>query len=454
LKTALTIVALLMLAGCEQAQQALSSAIPVRKGFEELKYHGDRPDAPPLGERGNSVFTSAAFDDTGALLITTPFFGTSRMQVWDTESGALISGFDAIVPHPGSRNIWMIDSKRRRLFARTGKDNAFALIDLMSGSTISTIDDTDDGAGGKSAAPKPFNDWYSVGFTNDATQVIIFKPGVVELWDVDPVKLVKRVDSPFSEKRFAPMAVGGTPGSTYTDKHSWEWSPDRKALAVAYTPDDPVNAYTKYWLIDAATLEFERLELPEPERYGNFTSFAFSPDHRWMAIGTNTGMFLYDRVAKELTHHIRGQQQRNDALAPMRFTADSTRLIALGDQLQISTYDVATGTLAGRMDTLFENWEGEIKISADGSRIVVYRFLSDTFEILDGHTAKRIGWVCPYFCNALHNPNQPGYAVSPDGSMVAISHRRGAAVWHTATDQIKFPLKDPKRKPLPYPMQK
>jgi WD40 repeat protein len=447
------IVALLGAAGCEQAQQALGSALPSRKGIAELKYSGDRPDAPPLEQRGNAAFSLAAFDDTGALLITQTDFGSSRMQVWDMKDGTLVSGFDAIVPNPGGRTIWMIDSKRRRLLTRTGKNDGFALIDLMSGKIISTIADTDDGAGGKAPEPPAFREPYTVGFTNDATQVVIFKPGVIELWDVDPVRLAKRVPSPLTEQRFHPAGVGGTPGSTYTDTHFWEWSSDRRTLAVAFTPEDPVNAYTKYWLIDAATLELERLELPEPARYGNFASFAFSPDERWLAIGNNEGMWIYDRVDKSWARYVAGDHKRNRALAPMRFTADGTHVITLGDQLQVSSYDVATGELAGRLDTIFENWEGEIKISDDGSRVVVYRFLSDTFEILDGPTAKPLGWVCPYFCNVKHAPIQPGYAVSPDGKTVAISHRRGVAVWDTATDQIKFPLTDAKRKPLPYPRQ-
>jgi hypothetical protein len=41
----------------------------------------------------------------------------------------------------------------------------------------------------------------------------------------------------------------------------------------------------------------------------------------------------------------------------------------------------------------------------------------------------------------------------PYWKSVAVSHRRGVAVWDTATDQIRFPLKDATRKPLPYPMQ-
>ena len=447
-----SVTALLILAACDQAERAIGSAVGPRKAIAELKYAGDRPDVPPLEERGNAQFTNAAYDDTGTLLITQAWFGSARMQVWNAEDGTLISGFDGIVPNPGSKNIWMIDSKRRRLFARNGKSDGFALFDLMTGKTIAEISDTDDGAGGTTAPPKPFNDWYPVGLVNDHTQVIIFKPGAIELWDVDPPRLARRAPSPFSEERFVPVAVGGTPGSTYTDKHQWEWSPDRQTLAVAYT-EEPMQGGTQYMLIDAGTLEIERLEHPNAGQRRSHTGFAFSPDHHWLAIGDHEGFWLYDRTTKEWVKHIAGEQHRSNALAPMRFIADSSRLIALGDQLQISVYDVPTGTLAGRHQPASENWEGEIKISAGGSRILVYKFLSDTFEVLDGSDAKRLGWVCPYFCNVLHAPLDRPFAVSPDGKHVAISNRRGVAVWDTATDTIRFPLKDPQRKPLPFPMQ-
>jgi len=291
---------------------------------------------------------------------------------------------------------------------------------------------------------------------------LIFKPGAMELWDVappapeggpGPARLAKRAISPFTPQRFFPTCVGGAPGSTYNDKQCWEWSPDRRVLAVAYTPEEPINALTQHLLIGIDDLEIERLEVPGPASR-SFTSFAFSPDNQWLALGNSGGMWLYDRAAKEWARWIPGDHKRNRALAPMRFTSDSSRVIALGDQLQISVYDVGTGSMAGRHDPTFENWEGELKLSADGSRIVVYKFLSDTFEVLDGSDAKRLGWVCPYFCNVRHNPVQPGYAVSPDGRSVAISHRRGAAVWNTATDTMRFALRDPKRKPLPYPMQR
>ncbi len=194
--------------------------------------------------------------------------------------------------------------------------------------------------------------------------------------------------------------------------------------------------------------------MPEAAGARTFTSFAFSPDNRWLAVGNHEEVWLFDRTTREWVRSMQGEQHRGNAVAPMRFTADSTRPIALGDQLQINVFDVNTGTRLGRHAPAFDQFEGEIKISADGSRIVVYKFLSDIFEILDGNDARQLGRVCPYFCNVMHNPVQPGYAVSPDGKSVAISHRRGAVVWDTATDTMRFPLRDPKRKPLPYPMQR
>jgi hypothetical protein len=78
--------------------------------------------------------------------------------------------------------------------------------------------------------------------------------------------------------------------------------------------------------------------------------------------------------------------------------------VTLEDQLQVSVYDVSTGARLGRHVPAFENWEGSFKVSDDGSRIVIYKFVSDTFEVLDGNNAMRLGFVCPYFCNLKHNP--------------------------------------------------
>jgi hypothetical protein len=436
------LLALAWLSACQQIERA----IPVRKAIPELAYAGDRPDAPPLEERGNAVFTDAAYDDRGTLLVTLPCFGSARMQVWDAATGALLSGIDASVPNPGSRITWMIDGARRRLLG-TGPghfDTGYALYDLMSGQVLGRIDE-----GGDPKRPA-----FAVGLTEGNAEVLLFKPGWMEVWRLDPIALSRRAPSPFNETRYFPTCVGGIP-ATYNDKTCWEWSADRRHLAVAFTPETPVRAPTSFMEIDVATLEVMPLELPATlSSRPLLASFAYSPDNRWLAVGTQTELLLWNRQARTWSPPIPGDHKRNRLLGPMRFSPDSRRVIALGDQLQISVFDVATGALVGRHEPEFENWEGELKVSADGSRMLVYTFVSDTFEVLDGADARRLGWVCPYFCNVRHNPVQPPYAVSPDGASVAISHRRGAAVWDTATDSIRFALRDARRKQLPHPYQR
>ena len=126
------------------------------------------------------------------------------------------------------------------------------------------------------------------------------------------------------------------------------------------------------------------LTLPPDDSGGELASFAFSPDNRWLAIGLHRKMLLYDRIAKSWGASVQGDHKRSPLVGPMRFTADSRRVITLEDQLQVSVYDVATGARLGRHVPAFENWEGSFKVSDDGSRIVIYKFVSDTFEVLDG----------------------------------------------------------------------
>jgi hypothetical protein len=80
--------ALLILAGCEQAERAIGGALPSRKAIAELPYQGDRPDAPPLAERGNAVFDDAAFavSPDGKLVAASHRRGTA---VWDTATDTI-----------------------------------------------------------------------------------------------------------------------------------------------------------------------------------------------------------------------------------------------------------------------------------------------------------------------------------------------------------------------------
>ena len=127
----------------------------------------------------------------------------------------------------------------------------------------------------------------------------------------------------------------------------------------------------------------------------------------------------------------------------MRFGSDGSRLVTLGDQLLTAVFDASSGRFEGRWKPAAWDWEGVFRVSGDASRIVIYHFVSDVLEVLDGATARHVGYVCPYFCNIKHNPVVVTYDVSPDGKTLAAAHRYGAAIWETDTDRLLFPLDDP-----------
>ncbi len=398
----------------------------------EIPFAGDRPDAPPLAERGNAVFSAASFDDTGELLVTQPFMGPEGIQVWDAVAGKLLTRIDGSIPD----RTWMIDSRRQRLLGTKAPSNDLVLFDLRTGKEISRIPAGTDSRPARAA-----------GLAAGGNEVLLFKPSVVEVWQLDPPELVRQGRSPLSGEHYVPGCVGGLM-ATYNQKSCWEWSPDRRTIALAYTPVFSPISESQFFLLDVTTLEFRQLELPTKRESRTLASFAFSPDGSLLALGTDQELLVYDRRADRWSPPIAGDHRRNRYLGAMSFTVDGSRVSTLGDQLQVSVFDVNTGARVGRKDPPDWDWEGEFRSSADGSRIVNYHFVSDTFEVLDGRDARPIGTVCPYFCNQKHNPVQPAYAVSGDGASVAISHRRGTAVWDVATNKLKFALMDPKRERL------
>lgn len=427
--------AVVTLCGLPAGCNVVNSMMGPKKAIADAPYAGDRPDAPPLEQRGNATFAAAAFDETGRVLVTMPFLGPPGLIAWDATNGAMLSRLDVGVQNE-SPSRWMIDGARGRILGQDRGTPGFRLLDLRSGKELARVPEVE--------SPHPA---IAVGLVGDGNEVLLFKPGSIEVWQLDPPRLARSIANPLPEDRYYPICIGGMP-FTYNDKTCWEWSPDRRALAMAVTTKFSPASATRFLILDAMTLESEELAMPSPREDRSLAAFAWSPDGRWLGVGTDNELLLYDRTRRAWGASIPGDHKRNQYLGAMRFTPDSQRVIALGDQLQVSVYDVATGARLGRHEPAFENFEGVFDTSLDGRRIVIYKFLSDTFEVLDGQDAHRLGWVCPYFCNALHNPIQPAYAVSPDGKSVAISHRRGTAIWDTATDQIRFPLRDPERKPL------
>jgi hypothetical protein len=130
------------------------------------------------------------------------------------------------------------------------------------------------------------------------------------------------------------------------------------------------------------------------------------------------------------TERVPGQLDRLGyaLLVPLTHTADGSRIVALGAQLTVTTYDAATGRLIERAQPPFDDDEGAVRVSADGLRVVVYRLLADTLVVIDRANGVHRGYLCPRVCNRYHQPVEVPYAVSPNGPPARgrpVGHRRG-----------------------------
>lgn len=404
-----------------------------KKPLPEVPYQGFRQDIPDE-RRGNAVFDRAVYTADGTYLVTSG----RGFRVWDPRTGALLRRIPGVLD---GNDPLVVDGAYHRLLARrdvapTADDAAgLGIWDLRDGTLVGLI-------------PESFEvRVVPIGTTRTGLAVVI-RQGAYETWSLDGSGKRRIIAAPSSLGDRWPGCVGGM-FATYNDKHCWELSPSGRWLAVAATPAEPLGAPTRFFLIDVETGIISPIEMPADHAGDQIAAFAFSQDERTLAVGLSTGLLVVpvertpiDEVASGPLF-IPGQHRRNQYLGAMAFTAGDTRLVALGDQLQISTYDVVTGALVGRTAPPFSDFEGVLRVSADGSRAVTYRFLSDILVSIDGATGVQRGYVCPYFCNRFHNPVEVHFAVSPDGRRVAVSRQHGAGIFDVDADTLIAPLDDP-----------
>jgi WD40 repeat protein len=402
-----------------------------KKPIAEMRHMGFRQDIPDE-RRGNASFFKAAFTREGNYLVTfVPDF-----RVWDPRTGALLR---TIPGRLDGNDRLVVDGKYHRLLARRGgvapTDSlayGLGIWDLRDGSAVGFIPETD-----RERA-------HPVG-TTEGGEAVVIRERQIETWALDGSGRRLVIPPPAGIRL---CEWGSASHATYTDKGCYELSPSGRWLAITgWNPDDAPIAPRAY----LADLKSGTISLigPTDSIGSTIVGFAFSSDERTLAIGVRDGMRLWNVGPENIPDierlglHMRGEHQRGLFLTPMTFTANDTRIVALGDQLQVSTFDAKTGALLGRVAPPFEDFEGALRVSADGSRAVAYRFLSDILVVFDGATGQQRGYLCPYFCNRFHNPVEVPYAVSPDGRRVASGGRLGAGLWDTDADTLIAPLEDP-----------
>lgn len=406
---------LLLVAALAACDRSPAKAIP---GIPHAGFRRDIADSL----RGNATFESAVFSHDGRWLVTTHLL-SPQLRVWDGHSGALVSRIAAATEQSEP---WMVDGQTARLVAHAPGQRALSVFDVRTGALVGVIGDT-------TATPAT-----PLGVANGV--LMTAQGGTVDRWSLDSLVRLSHVPVPLFEQ--TPSCVGGIP-FTYTDKKCWELSPSGRWLALASTPRDPPNAPSRFALIDLAEQRWEELSLPDGAPDRHVASFAFSADETHLAMGTDRGLHVRDIAAHAWSAHVNGPARRNPHLGAITFSSADARVFALGDLLGLFAYDAKTGAQAGFSEIPFWDREGILKFSADGSRVLVYRFVADVIEVFDGVDAKHAGWICPFFCNTKHNPVPVAFAVSPDGHTVAASHRYGAGLFDVTTDRLIVPLRDP-----------
>ena len=378
--------------------------------------------------RGNATFESATITRDGRWLVTT-HLNSPDLRAWDAHSGALVARIRAGVDQ---NEPWLVDGASQRLVAHRPGGAGLSVFDLRSGAFVGDVGDS----AASPAAP--------LGVAHRT--LVVARAGAIETWSLDSLVRTSHVE--VAALGAPPRCIGGMP-FTYHDRHCWELSGDARWLAIAFTAGTAPDAPTRFVLVDLVAATAEELALPDgaPDRY--IAAFAYSSDGARLAVGTDRGVWLRNIAAHAWGTRLEGRHARNPYLGALAFNSDDARLVTLGDQLQLSTFDVADGRLVGQANPPDWDKEGILRLSTDGRRAVVYHFVADVLEVMDATTMTHIGWVCPYFCNTKHNPVPVAFALSPDGRVLAASHRYGAALWDPAADRVIAPLRDPTLPPLP-----
>ena len=403
-----------------------------RKPIPDYAHQGFRLDIPEA-RRGNAVFVQAAFAREGNYLITT----AAGIHVWNAENGALLRIIPGFLDR---RDRIVVDGTRHLLIARRGAikpNEAIApglwIWDLRDGRNVTVIPEADNAQ----LAP--------VGITASG-DVVVVRAGAIEVWALDGSGRRMMIEHPAGQT-FCTSGGGGS--VTYNDKQCHELSPSGRWLAVVARNQDSASAPAQAYVADLQRGVLTPAPLPTQAAGDSFDSLAFSSDDRVLAMGGSSGLTIVTIGTEEIAtdssgaSFVAGDYKRNRFLVPMLFSPLDARLIALGDQLQLSVFDPASHALLGRVLPPPADWEGALRISANGARAVTYRFVADILVVIDGNTAKQRGYVCPYFCNSLHNPIELPYAVSADGRRVAVGGRLGAGIFDVDGDTLIAPLNDP-----------
>jgi WD40 repeat protein/tRNA A-37 threonylcarbamoyl transferase component Bud32 len=265
-----------------------------------------RPHGWPL--RHQNMMSAVAFSPVSDRLATASQDGVVRL--WDVAAGAPL-----VLPH--DHRVWnVVFTPDGRSLATASEDGLTRIWDVGTGQI-------------RFAPLRHRNVFHSITLSPDGKLLVTASNRDMQLWETATGRLLSRLP-PYS-------VVDGDSSTVRT----LLFSPDGKCFAVASGGGPHTRTPVQIW--DLATRQWRR---PVLEMTGEYLVLSFSPDARWLAVGSSEG---YAQIFDTLTNEPHGERLRHAGaqIEAVAFSPDGHVLATAGRDLSVRFWDPITAKPRG-----------------------------------------------------------------------------------------------------------
>ncbi len=154
---------------------------------------------------------------------------------------------------------------------------------------------------------------------------------------------------------------------------------------------------------------------------GTANALDWRPDGEVLAVGSGTGIWLYDENFETLAH-LEDEQTGN--VQTVKWSPEGDRLASANDTGTLQIWNVA-GDFSGEVALALDEVGTSVAWSPNGDRLAVTE-LNDSVLVIDAPTGTEILGITDVTYSEW---SQPGLAWSPDGTRLAVGTFQTSQIW-------------------------